>query len=85
MGPTGSGKTLLAKTLAKVLDVPFAMVDASSFSEVGYAGEDVEDVESILTRLLDSTDGNVERAQKGMSSLKIGCYPKKILKSGDRF
>ena len=63
MGPTGSGKTLLAKTLAKVLDVPFAMVDASSFSEVGYAGEDVE---SILTRLLDATDGNVERAQRGI-------------------
>lgn len=63
IGSTGSGKTLLAQTLAKVLDVPFTMVDATSLTEAGYVGEDVE---NILLRLLQSASFNVEKAQKGI-------------------
>lgn len=63
LGPTGSGKTLLAQTLAKTLDVPFAIVDATSLTEAGYVGEDVE---NILLRLIQAADGDVERAQKGI-------------------
>ncbi len=63
IGPTGSGKTLLAKTLAKILDVPFAIADATSLTEAGYVGEDVENV---LTRLLQSCNYDVEAAQKGI-------------------
>ena len=63
IGPTGSGKTLLAQTLAKILDVPFAMVDATSLTEAGYVGEDVE---NIILRLLQAADHNVEKAQKGI-------------------
>lgn len=63
LGPTGSGKTLLAQTLAKILDVPFAIVDATSLTEAGYVGEDVE---NILLRLYQAADGNLERAQKGI-------------------
>ncbi len=63
IGPTGSGKTLLAKTLAKILDVPFAIADATSLTEAGYVGEDVENV---LVRLLQNCDYNVELAQKGI-------------------
>ncbi|HDZ4954043.1 TPA: ATP-dependent Clp protease ATP-binding subunit ClpX [Campylobacter jejuni] len=63
VGPTGSGKTLLAQTLAKFLDVPIAICDATSLTEAGYVGEDVE---NILTRLLQAADGDVERAQKGI-------------------
>ena len=63
IGPTGSGKTLLAKVLAKVLDVPFAMTDATTFTEAGYVGEDVENV---LLRLLRNADFNVSRAQQGI-------------------
>lgn len=63
IGPTGSGKTLLAQTLAKFLDVPIAICDATSLTEAGYVGEDVE---NILTRLLQAADGDVERAQKGI-------------------
>lgn len=63
IGPTGSGKTLLAKVLAKVLDVPFAMTDATTFTEAGYVGEDVENV---LLRLLRNADFNVARAQQGI-------------------
>lgn len=63
VGPTGSGKTLLAQTLAKFLDLPIAICDATSLTEAGYVGEDVE---NILTRLLQAADGNVERAQKGI-------------------
>lgn len=63
VGETGSGKTLLAKTIARLLNVPFAIVDATVLTEAGYVGEDVE---SILTRLLQSADYNVELAEKGI-------------------
>jgi ATP-dependent Clp protease ATP-binding subunit ClpX len=63
VGSTGSGKTLLAQTLAKVLNVPFTMADATSLTEAGYVGEDVE---NILLRLLQAAEFNVEKAQKGI-------------------
>jgi ATP-dependent Clp protease ATP-binding subunit ClpX len=63
LGPTGSGKTLLAQTLARILDVPFAIADATALTEAGYVGEDVE---TILLRLIQAADGNVERAQLGI-------------------
>ncbi|HEC1582103.1 TPA: ATP-dependent Clp protease ATP-binding subunit ClpX, partial [Campylobacter upsaliensis] len=63
VGPTGSGKTLLAQTLARFLDVPIAICDATSLTEAGYVGEDVE---NILTRLLQAANNDVERAQKGI-------------------
>ncbi len=63
IGPTGSGKTLLAQTLAKVLDVPFAIADATALTEAGYVGEDVE---NILLRLIQAADGDIERAQTGI-------------------
>jgi ATP-dependent Clp protease ATP-binding subunit ClpX len=63
IGPTGCGKTLLAQTLAKILDVPFCIADATALTEAGYVGEDVE---TILSRLLQASDFNVERAQKGI-------------------
>ncbi len=63
VGPTGSGKTLLAQTLARILDVPFTMADATTLTEAGYVGEDVE---NIILRLLQAADYNVERAQKGI-------------------
>ena len=63
LGPTGSGKTLLAQTLAKILDVPFAIADATALTEAGYVGEDVE---TILLRLIQAADGNIERAQLGI-------------------
>ncbi|MBC8075515.1 MAG: ATP-dependent Clp protease ATP-binding subunit ClpX [Chloroflexales bacterium] len=62
-GPTGSGKTLLAQTLARVLDVPFAIADATALTEAGYVGEDVE---NILLRLIQAADGDIERAQTGI-------------------
>jgi ATP-dependent Clp protease ATP-binding subunit ClpX len=63
IGPTGSGKTLLAQTLARILDVPFAMADATSLTEAGYVGEDVE---NIIQKLLQSADYNVARTQHGI-------------------
>ena len=63
MGPTGSGKTLLAQTLAKILNVPFAIADATALTEAGYVGEDVE---NILLRLLQAADFDIEKAQKGI-------------------
>ena len=63
VGPTGSGKTLLAQTLAKILNVPFAIADATALTEAGYVGEDVE---NILLKLLQAADNDVERAQRGI-------------------
>ncbi len=63
IGPTGSGKTLMAQTMAKFLDVPIAISDATSLTEAGYVGEDVE---NILTRLLQAADGDVKRAEQGI-------------------
>ncbi len=63
IGPTGCGKTLLAQTLARILDVPFTMADATTLTEAGYVGEDVE---NIIQKLLQASDYNVERAQRGI-------------------
>lgn len=63
LGPTGSGKTLLAKTLAKILEVPFAVADATALTEAGYVGEDVE---NILLKLIKNADGDVAKAEKGI-------------------
>ena len=63
VGPTGSGKTLLAQTLAKILDVPFAMADATSLTEAGYVGEDVE---NIILKLIQAADYDIEKAEKGI-------------------
>ena len=63
MGPTGCGKTLLAQTLARILDVPFTMADATTLTEAGYVGEDVE---NIILKLLQASEYNVERAQRGI-------------------
>jgi ATP-dependent Clp protease ATP-binding subunit ClpX len=63
IGPTGTGKTLLAKTLARMLDVPFAIADATTLTEAGYVGDDVE---TVVLRLLQAADMNVERAQRGI-------------------
>ena len=63
VGPTGCGKTLLAQTLARIIDVPFTMADATTLTEAGYVGEDVE---NIVLKLLQAADYNVERAQRGI-------------------
>jgi ATP-dependent Clp protease ATP-binding subunit ClpX len=63
IGPTGSGKTLMAQTIARVLNVPIAIADATSLTEAGYVGEDVE---NILTKLIQAADGDIERAQQGI-------------------
>lgn len=63
IGPTGSGKTLLAQTIAKYLDVPLAIADATSLTEAGYVGDDVE---NIVTRLIQAADGNIAKAEKGI-------------------
>jgi ATP-dependent Clp protease ATP-binding subunit ClpX len=63
VGPTGSGKTFLAQSLARILDVPFAIADATTLTEAGYVGEDVE---NILLKLLQNADYDVERAEKGI-------------------
>ena len=66
IGPTGTGKTLLAQTLARMLDVPFAIVDATTLTEAGYVGEDVE---NIILKLLQAADGDVGRARRPASSI----------------
>ena len=63
LGPTGSGKTLLAQTLARILRVPFVIADATSLTEAGYVGEDVE---NILLKLIQAADGDIEKAEKGI-------------------
>ena len=63
IGPTGSGKTLLAQTLARILNVPFAIADATTLTEAGYVGEDVE---NILLKLIQAADFDIEKAQKGI-------------------
>jgi len=78
IGPTGCGKTLLAQTLARILDVPFSIADATSLTEAGYVGEDVE---NILLRLIQAADFNLERAQKGI--VYIDEIDKTARKSGD--
>lgn len=78
IGPTGCGKTLLAETLAKILDVPFCIADATALTEAGYVGEDVE---TILLRLLQAADFNIPRAEKGI--VYIDELDKTARKSGD--
>lgn len=72
LGPTGVGKTMLAQTLAKILDVPFAIADATTLTEAGYVGEDVE---NILLRLIQAADYDVEKAERAsymsMKSTKL--------------
>src|SRR5699024_9427425 len=63
LGPTGSGKTLLAQTLARILNVPFAIADATSLTDAGYVGEDVE---NILLKLIQAADYDVDKAEKGI-------------------
>jgi ATP-dependent Clp protease ATP-binding subunit ClpX len=78
VGPTGCGKTLLAQTLARLLDVPFTIADATALTEAGYVGEDVE---NILLRLIQAADGNIERAAKGI--VYIDEIDKTARKTGD--
>ena len=78
IGPTGCGKTLLAQTLARILDVPFAIADATALTEAGYVGEDVE---NILLRLIQAADYNISRAEKGI--IYIDELDKKARKTGD--
>jgi ATP-dependent Clp protease ATP-binding subunit ClpX len=77
IGPTGSGKTLLARTLAKILDVPFCIADATSITEAGYVGEDVE---NIILRLLQNADYDVKRCEMGIvyidESTRSGARPR---------
>ena len=77
VGPTGSGKTYLAQTLAKIINVPFAIADATTLTEAGYVGEDVE---NILLKLIQAADYDVERAQYGIIYIdeidKITCRPR---------
>ena len=81
IGPTGSGKTLLAQTLAKILNVPFAIADATALTEAGYVGEDVE---NILLKLIQAADWDVERAQRGIIYVdEIDKIAQKVRKSID--
>ena len=66
LGPTGCGKTLLARTLARILNVPFAIADATTLTEAGYAGYVGEDVENILLKLIQAADGDIQKAEKGI-------------------
>ncbi len=76
IGPTGSGKTLLAQTLARILDVPFAIADATTLTEAGYVGEDVE---NIIQKLLQRCDYNVEKANVALFiSMKLIKFPEKV-------
>jgi len=72
IGPTGSGKTFLAQTLAKSLNVPFAIADATALTEAGYVGEDVE---NILLKLLQAADFNIDRAERGKLPKKVKMCP----------
>jgi len=67
IGPTGSGKTLIAKTVAKYLDVPFYIADATTLTESGYVGDDVE---TVIASLVESADGDIERAERGIVRLR---------------
>lgn len=78
LGPTGSGKTLLAKTVAKLLDVPFAVADATSLTESGYVGDDVE---SVVHRLIVAADGDVKKAERGI--IYLDEFDKKARKGGE--
>ena len=78
VGPTGCGKTLLAQTLARILDVPFSIADATALTEAGYVGEDVE---NILLRLIQAADYDIERAEKGI--IYIDEIDKIARKTGD--
>ena len=71
LGPTGSGKTLLAQTIAKCLDVPFAICDCTTLTQAGYVGEDVE---SVISKLLQDANYNVERCQQGLKEKFLNLF-----------
>jgi len=80
IGPTGSGKTLLAETLARLLNVPFTIADATTLTEAGYVGEDVE---NIILNLLQSADYNIERAEKGIVYIDVGAHDVYVMPESD--